>query len=142
MRGYLNPDANAQFQALGGWYDTGDIVRVDEEGFVYIQGRLKRFAKISGEMVSLTAVEEALAGAFPQFGLRCQIAVVSRPDPDKGEVLLAATNEPKLQLDEIRSVLRAKGLPNLCAPRELKFVREIPKLGTGKVNHRELEKLI
>jgi len=142
MRGYLNADANAKFQALGGWYDTGDIVRVDEEGFVTIQGRLKRFAKISGEMVSLTAVEEALAGAFPQFGLRCQIAVISRPDPDKGEMLIAASNEPKLQLDEIRSVLRAKGLPNLCAPRELKFVREIPKLGTGKVNHRELEKLI
>lgn len=142
MRGYLNPDANAKFQALGGWYDTGDIVRVDEEGFIYIQGRLKRFAKISGEMVSLTAVEDALAGAFPQYGLRCQVAVVSRPDADKGEMLIAATNESKLQLDEIRTAIRARGLPNLCAPREVRFIREIPKLGTGKVNHRELEKLI
>jgi acyl-[acyl-carrier-protein]-phospholipid O-acyltransferase/long-chain-fatty-acid--[acyl-carrier-protein] ligase len=142
MRGYLNPDANAAFKALGGWYDTGDIAKVDEEGFVFIQGRLKRFAKISGEMVSLTAVEEALAGAFPQYGLRCQIAVFSRPDADKGEILIAATNESKLQLDEIRAVLRAKGLPNFCAPREVKFVREIPKLGTGKINHRELQKLL
>jgi len=142
MRGYLNPDANASFKALGGWYDTGDIVRVDEEQFLFIQGRLKRFAKVSGEMISLTAVEEALAGAFPQYGLRCQIAVVSRPDPDKGEVLFVASNEPKLQLEEVRSVLRSKGFPNLCVPRELKFVREIPKLGTGKVNHRELEKLL
>src|SRR5262249_28844423 len=65
MRGYLNPDANEKFKALKGWYDTGDIVTVDEERFVFIQGRLKRFAKISGEMVSLTAVEDALAGAFP-----------------------------------------------------------------------------
>jgi acyl-[acyl-carrier-protein]-phospholipid O-acyltransferase/long-chain-fatty-acid--[acyl-carrier-protein] ligase len=142
MRGYLNPDANAKFLALGGWYDTGDIARVDEDGFVFIQGRLKRFAKISGEMVSLTAVEEALAGAFPQYGLRCQVAVVSRPDPEKGEALIAVTNEPKIQLDEIRSVLRSRGLPNICAPRELKFVRDIPKLGTGKVNHRELVKLV
>ena len=142
MRGYLNPDANAKFKALGGWYDTGDIAKVDDEGFVTILGRLKRFAKISGEMVSLTAVEDALAGAFPQHGLRCQVAVLSRPDSDKGELLIAVTNEPKMQLDDIRAAVRAKGLPNICAPRELKFVREIPKLGTGKVNHRELEKMM
>src|SRR5437899_8167235 len=102
MRGYLNADGNAKFKKLGGWYDTGDIVKVDEDGFVFIQGRLKRFAKISGEMVSLTAVEDALAGAFPQYGMRCQVAVISRPDHDKGEMLIAATNEPKLQLEEIR----------------------------------------
>jgi acyl-[acyl-carrier-protein]-phospholipid O-acyltransferase/long-chain-fatty-acid--[acyl-carrier-protein] ligase len=142
MRGYLNPDADAQFKSLGGWYDTGDIVQVDEDGYVFILGRLKRFAKISGEMVSLTAVEDALAGAFPHYGLRCQVAVVSRSDEQKGEVLIAATNEPKLQLEEIRAVIRAKGLPNICVPREVKFLREIPKLGTGKVNHRELEKMI
>ena len=142
MRGYLNEDANAHFLKLNGWYDTGDIAVVDEENFVFILGRLKRFAKISGEMVSLTAVEDALAGAFPQYGLRCQVAVVSRPDADKGEILIAASNEPKLQLDEIRAAIRAKGLPNLCVPREVRFVKEIPKLGTGKVNHRELEKML
>lgn len=142
MLRYLNAEADAKFKSLGGWYDTGDIVRVDEEGFVFIQGRLKRFAKISGEMVSLTAVEEALAGAFPQYGVRCQTAIVSRPDADKGEALLVVTNERRLQLDEVRRALRAKGLPNICLPREVKFIREIPKLGTGKVNQRELEKLL
>ncbi len=142
MRGYLNPDANEIFQALGGWYDTGDIVSVDADHFVHILGRLKRFAKISGEMVSLTAVEDALAGAFPNYGLRCQIAVVTRPDEGKGEVLIAVTNEPKLQLDEIRAAIKAKGLSNLCIPREIKVVREIPKLGTGKTNHRELQKIL
>jgi acyl-[acyl-carrier-protein]-phospholipid O-acyltransferase/long-chain-fatty-acid--[acyl-carrier-protein] ligase len=142
MRGYLNADANAKFRKLGGWYDTGDIARVDEEGFVHILGRLKRFAKISGEMVSLTAVEEALAGAFPHYGLRFQVAVVSKPDADKGEMLIAVANDTKLQLDEVRSVLRAKGFPNLCVPREVKFIRDIPKLGTGKVNHRELQHLV
>jgi acyl-[acyl-carrier-protein]-phospholipid O-acyltransferase/long-chain-fatty-acid--[acyl-carrier-protein] ligase len=138
MKGYLNAEANARFRALGGWYDTGDIATVDEERFVYIHGRLKRFAKISGEMVSLGAIEDALAGAFPNYGLRCQVAVIAQPDADKGERLVAVSNEPRLKLDDIRAVLRAKGLPNLGLPRELRFVREIPKLGTGKVAHREL----
>jgi acyl-[acyl-carrier-protein]-phospholipid O-acyltransferase/long-chain-fatty-acid--[acyl-carrier-protein] ligase len=142
MRGYLNPDANAKFQALQGWYDTGDVVQVDAEGFMQILGRLKRFAKVSGEMVSLAAVEEALAGAFPEFGFRCEIAVISKPDPDRGEALIAVTNEQKVQLDQIRSVLKAKGFSNLCVPREVHYLRDIPKLGTGKVNHRELQKMV
>jgi acyl-[acyl-carrier-protein]-phospholipid O-acyltransferase/long-chain-fatty-acid--[acyl-carrier-protein] ligase len=142
MKGYLNPEANQKFKALGGWYDTGDIAEVDPSGFVYIRGRMKRFAKVSGEMVSLSAVEDALAGAFPQYGLRCQVAVVARPDEDKGEKLIAVSNEPKLTLEEIRSAVKSKGLSNLCVPREIRAVREIPKLGTGKVNHRELEKML
>lgn len=142
MRGYLNADANAKFLALEGWYDTGDIVSVDPDGFMFIRGRLKRFAKVSGEMVSLTAVEDALAGAFPHYGLRCEVAVVTRPDEDKGEALIAVTNEPRLKLDEIRAAIKAKGLTNLCVPREVRAVREIPKLGTGKINHRELAKVL
>ena len=142
MNGYLNADANAKFKELNGWYDTGDIVSVDGDGYFFIRGRLKRFAKVSGEMVSLTAVEDALAGAFPQYGLRCQIAIVSRPCEDKGEALVAVSNEPKLTIDEIRSVIKARGMTNLCVPREIKVVREIPKLGTGKVNHRELQKML
>ena len=139
MKGYLNVKANAEFQALGGWYDTGDIVSVDAGGYLHIMGRMKRFAKVSGEMVSLTAVEDALAGAFPQYGLHCQIAVITRPEENKGEALIAVTNEPKLTLDEIREAITARGLTNLSVPRELKVVNEIPKLGTGKVNHRELQ---
>ncbi len=139
MKGYLNAEANKKFQALGGWYDTGDIVGLDTEGYLHILGRMKRFAKVSGEMVSLTAVEDALAGAFPQYGLHCQIAVITRPDEGKGEALIAVTNEPKLTLDEIRDAIKAKGLTNLSTPREVKVVKEIPKLGTGKVNHRELQ---
>lgn len=142
MKGYLNADANAKFHAGGGWYDTGDIVSVDAEGFVSIRGRMKRFAKISGEMVSLTAVEDALAGAFPQYGLRCQTAVVTRPDEDKGEALICCTNEPKLTPAELRDAIKAKGLSNLCVPREIIVVKEIPKLGTGKVNHRELQAMV
>jgi acyl-[acyl-carrier-protein]-phospholipid O-acyltransferase/long-chain-fatty-acid--[acyl-carrier-protein] ligase len=142
MKGYLNAEANAKFQALGGWYDTGDIVSVDDEGYLHIIGRMKRFAKVSGEMVSLTAVEDALAGAFPQYGLHCQIAVITRPEENKGEALIAVTNEPRLSLDEIREAIKSKGLTNLSTPREIKVVPEIPKLGTGKVNHRELQALL
>ena len=142
MKGYLNADANAKFHALGGWYDTGDIVHIDAENYLHIRGRLKRFAKVSGEMVSLTAVEDALAGAFPHYGLRCQTAVVTRHCEDKGEALVAVTNEPKLTLEEIRTAIKARGLTNLCVPREVIAVREIPKLGTGKTNHRELQKLV
>jgi acyl-[acyl-carrier-protein]-phospholipid O-acyltransferase/long-chain-fatty-acid--[acyl-carrier-protein] ligase len=142
MKGYLNAEANAKFQALGGWYDTGDIVSVDADGYLHILGRMKRFAKVSGEMVSLTAVEDALAGAFPHYGLHCQIAVITRPEENKGEALIAVTNEPKLTLDEIRDAIKARGLTNLSVPREIKVVKEIPKLGTGKVNHRELQALM
>ena len=142
MRGYLNKEANETFLAGGGWYDTGDIVRIDEDGYLFILGREKRFAKVSGEMVSLTAAEEALAGAFPQFGLRFQIAVLARPDHERGEALVAVANDQKLQLEDVRAVIKAKGLSNLYVPKEINICRDIPKLGTGKVNHRELQKVI
>ncbi len=140
MNGYLKADAEAVVRPE--WYDTGDIVHVDEEGYVFIQGRMKRFAKVSGEMVSLTAVEDALAGAFPQYGLRCQTAVLACPDEDRGEKLIVAVNEPRLAIEEIRAAIKAKGLPNIAVPRELRFIPDIPKLGTGKVNYRELERLL
>jgi acyl-[acyl-carrier-protein]-phospholipid O-acyltransferase / long-chain-fatty-acid--[acyl-carrier-protein] ligase len=142
MRGYLNAEANAKFQDLGGWYDTGDVVIIDADGFVFIQGRLKRFAKVSGEMVSLAAVEDALAGAFPQYGLRFAVAVVARPDANRGEKLIAVTNESKLTLEEIRAAIHARGLNNLAMPRALKVLHDLPRLGTGKVNLRELENLV
>ncbi len=146
MKGYLSCSTGEQgsLAAVGaeGWYDTGDIVSLDAEGFLFVKGRLKRFAKISGEMVSLTAVEDALAGAFPAFGLHCQLAVLARTDGNRGETLVVATNEPRLTLEEVRAALKAKNLPNIMAPRELVLVSEMPKLGTGKVNYRELDRIL
>jgi acyl-[acyl-carrier-protein]-phospholipid O-acyltransferase/long-chain-fatty-acid--[acyl-carrier-protein] ligase len=142
MRGYLNPEVNAAFEALSGWYDTGDIVKVDADGYVHILGRLKRFAKISGEMVSLSALEDVLASAFPQYGLKFAVAVVAKSDEAKGEKLVAVTNEPKLTLEQVREAIRSRGLTNLAAPREVKVLHNIPRLGSGKVNHRELEKMV
>jgi acyl-[acyl-carrier-protein]-phospholipid O-acyltransferase/long-chain-fatty-acid--[acyl-carrier-protein] ligase len=142
MRGYLSADASAKSARSEGWYDTGDIVRVDSERFVHILGRLKRFAKVSGEMVSLAAVEDALANAFPQFGLRFAIAVLAKADDAKGEKLVAVTNEARLRLEDIREAIRGHGLSNLAVPRELKLLPDLPRLGSGKVNHRELERSI
>lgn len=142
MRGYLNPESNAAFQAQYGWYDTGDIAMLDRDGFVFILGRLKRFAKISGEMVSLTAVEDALAAAFPQHGARFALAILARPDEHRGEKLVAVTNQPRLTLEEIRTALHSHGLGNLATPREIKVLHEIPKLATGKINYRELDRLL
>jgi len=142
MRGYLNAEANAKFQALGGWYDTGDIVKLDADGYIFILGRLKRFAKVSGEMVSLAAVEEALAGAFPQYGLRFAVAAVARPDAARGETLIAVTNEPRLTLEAVRAAISAHGLSNLAIPREIKTIYDLPRLSTGKINHRALEKMV
>ncbi len=76
-----NAAANAAFQAPGGWYDTGDIIHVDADGYFWARGRAKRVAKVSGELVSLTAVEDASAGALPQHGEECEDAVVALPAP-------------------------------------------------------------
>jgi len=142
MKGYLNPEPNSEFQKLNGWYDTGDIVTVDEDRYITIKGRAKRFAKIGGEMISLTAVEAALAGAFPQHGEDCTVAVVSKPDIEKGEQLVAVTNKPELTGAEVRAAVTEAGLPNLAVPREIKVLPEIPVLGSGKVNYPELNKLV
>jgi acyl-[acyl-carrier-protein]-phospholipid O-acyltransferase / long-chain-fatty-acid--[acyl-carrier-protein] ligase len=142
MRGYVNEAANRKFQELRGWYDTGDIAGVDADGFVFILGRLKRFAKVSGEMISLTAVEDALCGAFPQYGPKFTVAVLARPDALRGERLIAVTNEPRLTLMEVRERVQASGLSNLAVPKSIHIVPEIPHLGSGKINYRELETMV
>ena len=142
MCGYLNAEADEKFVSWDGWYDTGDVGRVDEDGFLFIIGRMKRFAKISGEMVSLAVAEEALAGAFPQYGSRFRIAVLARPDSERGEALVAVCNEAKLQAREVRAAIDAKGLSNLHVPKEIKVVPDIPKLGTGKTDYRALQEMI
>ena len=142
MRGYLNKDANADFRSLGGWYDTGDVMRVDSSGTLFVLGRLKRFAKISGEMISLAAVEDALTAGLVHYGLKFGVAVLTRPDETRGEKLIAITNEPRLTLEAMRETLRARGFSNLAVPREIRLVEELPRLGTGKINLQELERMV
>ncbi|HLH52469.1 MAG TPA: AMP-binding protein, partial [Verrucomicrobiae bacterium] len=140
MMGYIRPGSKGGPELVDGWYDTGDVARVDADGYVYLLGRLRRFAKISGEMVSLTAIEEALSGAFPHFSPKLALAVVARPDESRGETILLVTNEPELKLPDVRQAILAQGLTNLAVPREIHVMRDLPLLGSGKVDQRELEK--
>ncbi len=141
MKGYLKNDkANHKYLVEDqGWYDTGDIVELTDTGFLRIVGRMKRFAKISGEMVSLTAIEEALSG---QFGERKEIAVMAVTDEKKGEKLMVVVNNQKIELKDIREKLKVKGFSELAHPREIQFLKEIPKLGTGKVDYVRLKEIV
>jgi len=136
MMGYYLPDQPGTLADSGEWYDTGDIVSVDEQGFVSILGRAKRFAKIAGEMVSLSAVEEAIAGSTAGMA-----AVVSRPHATKGEELVVFAADSALTLEAIREAVRAKGLSDLGVPKHLKLCTPFPLLGTGKPDLVALQQL-
>lgn len=138
MLGYLlaaNPGVLVPPQ--DGWYDTGDIVTVDEKGFIHIQGRAKRFAKIGGEMVSLAAVENFLAKLWPDN----HHAVVNLPDEKKGEHLVLITDKKDAKREEIVRYTRDNGIGELSVPRTLKIVDKVPLLGTGKTDYQSVKKL-
>ncbi|MDD2722689.1 MAG: AMP-binding protein [Methylovulum sp.] len=112
-----------------GWYDTGDIVHVDEDGFVGIYGRSKRFAKIGGEMVSLTVVEQIAASAWPD----AQHAAISLPDAKKGEQIILLTTQK--QATAIGLAALSSGVAAICLPKRVMVVETIPALATGKINY-------
>src|SRR6185312_3727199 len=114
-----------------GWHDTGDIVDIDEQGFVTILGRAKRFAKIGGEMVSLAAVEASASAAWPGFAH----AVVSRPDSKKGEQLVLYTTAPAASARDLSAWGRAHGVPELMLPKDVRVLEALPVLATGKTDY-------
>jgi acyl-[acyl-carrier-protein]-phospholipid O-acyltransferase/long-chain-fatty-acid--[acyl-carrier-protein] ligase len=127
MMGYYLADQPGVLVDSGEWYDTGDIVSVDEQGFVSILGRAKRFAKIAGEMVSLAAIEEAVSEVCVG-----SVAVVSRPHPTRGEELVLFTADGALKMETVREAIRAKGLSDLSTPKQIKVCAPFPLLGSGK----------
>ena len=132
MSGYLHADEPGVLEPPeDGWYDTGDIVDVDEEGFVTILGRAKRFSKIAGEMISLTAVEAAITQAFPDD----DHVVVAVPDKRKGEKLVAFSTDAELDRKKIQARLKKAGIVELMIPREIIHIEEIPVLGSGKTDY-------
>jgi acyl-[acyl-carrier-protein]-phospholipid O-acyltransferase/long-chain-fatty-acid--[acyl-carrier-protein] ligase len=120
-----------------GWYDTGDIVDIDAEGFVAITGRAKRFAKIAGEMVSLGAAEALVAALWPEE----QHAVLAVQDSRKGEQLLLVTTRKNADMHDILVCARSRGVPEIAVPRAFVHVDAIPLLGTGKVNYPAAQRL-
>jgi len=127
MLGYYLPDRPGVLVDTDEWYDTGDIVSIDEQGFVTILGRAKRFAKIAGEMISLAAVEEAISTA--NNGI---VAVLSRPHPTRGEELVVCTADVALTMESIRDAIRTRGLSDLSIPKQVKVCTPFPLLGSGK----------
>ena len=139
MMGYLLVDKPGELvPPKDGWYDTGDIVEVDEDRFVTIIGRAKRFAKIAGEMVSLTAVEAVTASLWPD-NLHASVAV---PDKKKGEQIILITDCQSADRKSISKKIKSQGLPDLMLPRTIMKVEEVPVLATGKIDYTGVNRLV
>jgi len=138
MAGYLLAAEPGKLQPpQEGWHDTGDIVTIDDAGFVAIRGRAKRFAKIGGEMVSLPAVEGYAASVWPA----AEHAVVTRPDPRKGEQLVLFTTAKDATQKVLQDWCKAHGVAELMIPRDIRLLDALPVLGTGKIDYVRLAEL-
>ncbi len=132
MLGYLRAENPGVLERPeGGRYDTGDIVSIDDHGFVTIRGRAKRFAKIAGEMVSLSAVESCANAVWPEH----MHAVVNIPDPRKGEQLVLVTEKSDASREPLLAYARDQGIAEIMVPKTIRIVDKIPVLGTGKLDY-------
>ena len=138
MLGYIRADnPGVVVPPEGGWHDTGDVVSIDEEGFISIKGRMKRFAKVGGETVSLAVVENCASAMWPDY---CH-AAVAFPDERKGEQIVLVTTYPEAQRAELIGWAQNHGVSELAVPRKIVHVKEVPVLGTGKTDYVKVERL-
>ena len=137
MKGYFDDFEQTTLSIRHGWYDTGDMGYMDEDGFIWHVGRLRRFVKIGGEMVSLIKVEDVLERLLPPDIACC---VVEVPDPIRGSKIVAATTR---DLDE-KAILKkmADHLPNIALPKQFVTLSELPKMGSGKIDFRKITDLV
>jgi acyl-[acyl-carrier-protein]-phospholipid O-acyltransferase/long-chain-fatty-acid--[acyl-carrier-protein] ligase len=139
MLGYLRADKPGVLEVPPeGWHDTGDIVAIDDEGFVTIKGRAKRFAKVGGEMISLAAVEMLAAELWPNN----VTAVSAIPDPRKGERLIMVTDKNGATRSEFTAYARSKHASELMMPAEIVVLDKLPMLGSGKVDQLAIDKFV
>lgn len=137
MKGYYDDFEETSMRIRHGWYDTGDMGYLDKDGFLWHAGRLKRFVKIGGEMVSLVNVENVLEKLLPE-GVAC--SVVEMPDPIKGSRIIAVVTQ---NLDE-KQILKkmSEHLPKIAIPKQLFVMEELPKMGSGKIDFRTVTKIV
>jgi acyl-[acyl-carrier-protein]-phospholipid O-acyltransferase/long-chain-fatty-acid--[acyl-carrier-protein] ligase len=136
MKGYLTADSAGELiPPPDGWYDTGDIGELDEQAYLHLKGRAKRFGKVGGETISLTAVEEAVSRLWPDH----HHAILARPDPKKGEQLVLYTTNPVADRSALIFFWKAQGISELSCPRVCHIIASLPRLGSGKVDYRALE---
>jgi acyl-[acyl-carrier-protein]-phospholipid O-acyltransferase/long-chain-fatty-acid--[acyl-carrier-protein] ligase len=139
MVGYLKAENPGVVEPLvDGWHDTGDIVEIDDDGYIIIKGRAKRFAKIAGEMVSLSAVEALAGQIWPQH----LSAVAAIKDARKGEKLVLVTENPDADRAAFVEGAKARGAQDLMIPAEVRVVSKVPVLGSGKLDFAAVAKLV
>lgn len=135
FEGYLDDPKKTTEVFHDGWYLTGDLGRFDEDGFLFIEGRLSRFSKIGGEMVPHGTVEQKLVEAFGLDQAEgYAVVVMGVPDPGKGEQLVLLTSNDAVTADSVKEKLSAAGVANLWIPKVVSRVEKIPVLGTGKLD--------
>ena len=142
MLGYLSNERPGTIEPVRsifgeGWYSTGDVASVDEAGFITIRGRMKRFAKVAGEMVSLELVERIAAAAAPDF----EHASAAVAEAGRGETILLFTEDAALRRDQLQRAARELGAPELAVPRRVIHVEEMPTLGSGKKDYERLNRM-
>jgi acyl-[acyl-carrier-protein]-phospholipid O-acyltransferase/long-chain-fatty-acid--[acyl-carrier-protein] ligase len=141
MLGYYLPEnPGVLVPPKDGWYHTGDVVEIDEIGFVYIRDRIKRFAKVGGEMVSLNAVHSMVVQALEEDGVEFAYGIVSVPHDTKGEQIVLATNNKKATNDRLHAYIKQNGLPELYLPRVILYRESLPVFATGKADNVTLKK--
>ncbi len=139
MAGYYRADNPGEIEAPPlGWHDTGDIVAIDRDGYVWIKGRAKRFANIAGEMVSLAAIEDLAFDLWPGH----PPVVVAAPDPKKGERIIMATTKPGATRAEAQAWMKSKGASEIMTPAAVLVLDALPLLGSGKVDYVQLAKIV
>jgi acyl-[acyl-carrier-protein]-phospholipid O-acyltransferase/long-chain-fatty-acid--[acyl-carrier-protein] ligase len=136
MKGYFNDFEQTSLHIRRGWYDTGDMGNIDIDGYLWHVGRLKRFVKIGGEMVSLVKIEDVLEKFLPEDTYCC---VVETPDSIKGARIVAVTTA---QLDE-KAILKqmAEHLPQIALPKIFLVWETLPKMGSGKIDFRKISEM-
>ncbi|NQT26262.1 AMP-binding protein [candidate division KSB1 bacterium] len=137
MKGYLNDIEETSLRIVDGWYDTGDMGVRDEDGYLWHSGRLRRFVKIGGEMVSLVATEKILDSLLPE-GVDC--CVVDIPDSIKGARIVAVITKKLSEKTLIQKM--SKMLPKIAIPKIFRVVPELPKMGTGKIDFRTITDMV